>query len=408
MISRWFIGSVLLLTACGGIGTQNLRSKSTDKDSGDSFSLVALSVTSLSLINADSDTVIPGFDNFANGAVLDLRTLPTRNLNVRANVAGTVKSVSFDYDGKLNYRTEGGAPYALFGDSTGNYAAGTFAVGQHNIGATAYELAARGGAKSPLYSVTFTVVDGATPPPPPPSGLRIAYSSDGNMHDKDDFGASALGLALIASQNMQARVVHYDFNSHFPDSLDAWEKQMDTSVMGSVSRFSFGAAKFYDDQTEATAAVANLAAEISASTSTNRLKLVVAGPFEIVYRAFSKSDRTKHQFVDIITHSPWNNDHGSDGTHVGTHNLGDLQASFPGFKVIQIANQNRLLNTKPDWAPWYWLRDSSNANLRWVYTRIQAVGRPDPSDAGMLYFLLFNDQNATPDKFRSKIVPAFQ
>ncbi|MEM1128723.1 MAG: DUF5060 domain-containing protein [Bacteroidota bacterium] len=118
--------------------------------------VLAQSVTSFTLVNADTDTDI---GPLADGAVLDLAALPTLNLNVRANVTGTPGSVRFGYDGNANYRTENVAPYALEGDTNGNYRAWTPALGTHTLTATPFAQArGRGAAGTPL-TIGFTVVE---------------------------------------------------------------------------------------------------------------------------------------------------------------------------------------------------------------------------------------------------------
>ncbi len=120
----------------------------------------AQSVTGFTLINADSNQDLGPLQS---GATLDLATLPTRNLNVRANTAATgVASVRFAYDGNSNFRTESTAPYAVAGDTNGDYLswAPNPAVGSHTLTATAYSgTGATGTAGTPL-TVQFTVVDG--------------------------------------------------------------------------------------------------------------------------------------------------------------------------------------------------------------------------------------------------------
>ena len=39
--------------------------------------------------------------------------------------------------------------------------------------------------------------------------------------------------------------------------------------------------------------------------------------------------------------------------------------------------------------------------MRWIYGRMRTSGKPDVSDSGVVYYLLTNDQNATPSKFRT-------
>ena len=131
----------------------------------------APSALTLSLINTDTNKPISGFDPIPNGAVLDLKALPTRNLNIRANAAGA-ESVRFELDG--NVRIESSVPYALAGDTGGSFKAWTPSVGVHKLVATPYsENYAKGTAGTPL-TLSFTVVAGSaanvTPAPSPEYG----------------------------------------------------------------------------------------------------------------------------------------------------------------------------------------------------------------------------------------------
>ncbi len=119
----------------------------------------AQAVTSFTLVNADSDADIGPLND---GDTLNLATLPTRNLNVRANTSpATVGSVRFGLDGIPNYKTENVAPYALAGDNGGNYNPWTPAVGQHTLTATPYTEGGAGGTAGTALTVGFTVVDQA-------------------------------------------------------------------------------------------------------------------------------------------------------------------------------------------------------------------------------------------------------
>jgi hypothetical protein len=120
----------------------------------------SLSVTSLALINADTDQPIAGYNPIAEGATLNLNTLPTRNLNIRANTnPGTVGSVRFAYDGNSNYRTENQGPYALAGDTSGDYHAWTPTLGSKTLTATPYTGASAGGTAGTALTRHFTVID---------------------------------------------------------------------------------------------------------------------------------------------------------------------------------------------------------------------------------------------------------
>jgi len=117
-------------------------------------------VTGFTLINADTDQPVPGFDPIENGTVLSLAALPTRRLNIRANTQPEkVGSVLFVLDGRPRDRAEWRAPYALFGDATkGDYEAWTPPAGEHTLSAIPYEHAdARGQAGRALTLVFYVV-----------------------------------------------------------------------------------------------------------------------------------------------------------------------------------------------------------------------------------------------------------
>lgn len=229
---------------------------------------------------------------------------------------------------------------------------------------------------------------------------RIAYTCDGNFHDTDDIGSSAIGLALMASQAQQKWMVDYVFDDHFPNTLLSREKSMQESCLGGASRFGFRSSVFFDAQHDIDSA-RGLGLLIDSATTTSRLTIPEAGPCEIIYRGFKAStNKAARPYITILSHSSWNDDH----KHTGTHNLADLQRDFGPIPVKRIVDQNKELRTAL--SRWYWLRDSSNPNLRWVYSRIVAEQKPniaDVSDSGMIYFLLTGDQHGTPEKYKAML-----
>ncbi len=114
-------------------------------------------VDGFTLINADSNQAL---GPLPDGIEIDLASISTRNLNIRADTSGTVSSVSFTLSGAENRtHSEGVAPYALFGDSSGDYNAWTPTVGTYLLSADA---------DGSVYSIAFGVVDGGGSQPPPP------------------------------------------------------------------------------------------------------------------------------------------------------------------------------------------------------------------------------------------------
>ncbi|MHC4251928.1 MAG: DUF5060 domain-containing protein, partial [Planctomycetota bacterium] len=119
-----------------------------------------IAVTSFTLVNADTDAPVPGHDPLKDGARLELGKLPTRRLNVRANVSrGAVGSVRFSLDGERAYHSENSAPYALAGDAGGDFGAWTPAPGRHTLTATPYIQANCRGGEGTALTVRFTAVE---------------------------------------------------------------------------------------------------------------------------------------------------------------------------------------------------------------------------------------------------------
>ena len=107
-----------------------------------------------------------------DGDVLNLATLPTRNLSVRANTApGTVGSVRFVLNGQP-VQTENILPYSLAGNTASNgYLPWTPAAGEHNLVAIPYSEPRGQGAAGQALTVRFQVIDEAAPD----GQLRYAY-----------------------------------------------------------------------------------------------------------------------------------------------------------------------------------------------------------------------------------------
>jgi glucose/arabinose dehydrogenase len=163
-------------------------------------------VTGFTLINADTDQPVPGFDPILSGALLNLGTLPTRNLNLRADTSpSTVGSVRFDADGALS--TQNGAPYALAGDTAGDYFPWTPPVGAHSVTATPYTLADAGGAAGMPATVTFSVIDDPTTPSTNGGGGAVppASSGSGGGGGCGATGAEALALLLALAFGRRRR-----------------------------------------------------------------------------------------------------------------------------------------------------------------------------------------------------------
>ncbi|MCG8454874.1 MAG: DUF5060 domain-containing protein, partial [Holophagales bacterium] len=118
-------------------------------------------VVSFTLIDADADQPIAAHAPLLDGTELVLADLPTDRLSIRADVSGTVDSVVFELTGAETHdQTESVAPYALFGDSGGDYNPWTPGVGEYVL--TARSVTA--GEPGADFVISFSVGDGVEPP----------------------------------------------------------------------------------------------------------------------------------------------------------------------------------------------------------------------------------------------------
>jgi FAD/FMN-containing dehydrogenase len=234
------------------------------------------------------------------------------------------------------------------------------------------------------------------------SNNRIAIDADGNYNDRDDWAATPMGLALLARRGLQSRLVHYSWANIIGPNNPTFYNEMKTSTLGAADRFGFNRAKFFDCRNNLQGAITSLTNQINASTSSNRLFVIAVGPMEVLWRAVNASDAAKRQYVTVISHTNWNANTTYPPTM--THTRADVEAL--GVQWIQIKDQNVNLYTRkadgsPNWSPWFWLRDKPSARMRWIYDRMIRTGKPDVSDAGVVYYLLTNIQNATPYDLRN-------
>jgi hypothetical protein len=176
------------------------------------------SVTSLTLINADTGQAIA---NPFQGGTLDLSTLPTRNLNIRANTSpSTVGSVKFGLDQNSTYRIENGAPYALAGNTTtGAYHPWTPSLGTHTVTATPYSGRDATGEQGTGLSVVMTVVASQQSSDPPdddePSSTSLVSSPPIVIDGRS--GVTIRGVRIKSSSG-RCITIRNSSNIHIEDS----------------------------------------------------------------------------------------------------------------------------------------------------------------------------------------------
>ncbi|RAJ90040.1 putative secreted protein (Por secretion system target) [Larkinella arboricola] len=115
------------------------------------------SIESFSVMNADTEQPI---QELASEDTLNLVSLPTRNLNIRANTnSAAIGSVRLVLSGPQNRsQLEQYAPYSLFGNANGDYRTWTPAEGGYRLTATPYSGAFGQGTAGRALTIHFTVI----------------------------------------------------------------------------------------------------------------------------------------------------------------------------------------------------------------------------------------------------------
>ena len=248
---------------------------------------------------------------------------------------------------------------------------------------------------------------------------RIVISSDGNEHDHDDWAATPFSLALLAAENLQDSLTVYTFSDHIWGSnhnKSDGKEQMLLSALGGRDMYSFNKSNFIEAVQDSTKAISAITNEINISSKENPLTIVAAGPMHVVGSAINNADASKLKYVRIISHSNWNDNH-SDKPYEWEHHSGwtwnEIKESFEskGLIIDRIVDQNGGKDYEGMKAPmesFDWIKTSSirenspevAKQLDWLYERQQTCikkGDFDPSDAGMIIYLLTGKQKTNPN-----------
>lgn len=266
-----------------------------------------------------------------------------------------------------------------------------------------------------LFASASTVLFGQTIPY---STGRLVISSDGNEHDHDDWAATPFSLALLAARGLQDSLTVYTFSDHIwgsnHDKSDG-QKQMLISALEGKKTFRFKKSNFIEAVSDSTKAISAITKEINKSSKNNPLTIIVAGPMQVVGSAINNAETTKLKYVRIISHSKWNDEHADKPNKWEQHSgwtWNKIQKKFEaqGLIMDHILDQNGGADYEGmkapmamfDWINTTPIRNNSkliSKQLDWLYKRqLTCVkkGDFDPSDAGMILYLLTGKQKTDP------------
>lgn len=234
---------------------------------------------------------------------------------------------------------------------------------------------------------------------------RFAICHDGNYNDKDDIGAVAMVEAMVWKAGEQINLVHLSHSSH--RGANDLQQHLDMQISANRASRLYGILPntIWDDWKDTRASVLHLASEIDNSSPTNRLTILQGGPWETMALAFDNSDPTNHQYVDIISHSYWNDNyrynlsHRNKDTFYFQYWVGGPFYGFtpPTYKKIQDQNSTAF---KSNINNWNWL--SFRLQTRFVLWRTSEsdYAEGDMSDAGMLFYYLTGNEYAIMQDIR--------
>lgn len=238
---------------------------------------------------------------------------------------------------------------------------------------------------------------------------RIAISSDGNMHDNDDWTATAMTLMILAEARLQNYLVLYTHSDHVWQSENNDLAEMVESAEVGAQKFGFDKADVFSAFNYPEKAYNAMRDQILASTAENPLFIIGAGPMHVIGTGFERAnaiDPNALNYVTVISHSYWNNNHadkpgtnGPEVDHTGW-TWDEMKTAF-GSKVNfnKISDQNGTgsspYDTDDRWsttvASYYnWMDTHSDPNVNWVRSRSYSTKRYDCSDAGMAWYLVKN------------------
>jgi hypothetical protein len=233
----------------------------------------------------------------------------------------------------------------------------------------------------------------------PPKG-RLAIVADGNSPDPDDIGATPVMFGMLKQTGLSDRLVHLSHSCDLDPFRNKARWQIDpenearrqaklhelsikgTSLFGPFNQLR----NVYNCRSDKEGAVQDLVDAINASSQQDPLWIVEAGEPDLIGYALQASDKSKHQFVHVISHHPAND---NSGDYFTWQQILDF-----GVTEHQIGDQNVGLQSAI--SEWDWIEQYDDAELDFIqdmlaYAEADGVvpfqaNHYDCSDAGMVYW----------------------
>jgi len=167
-----------------------------------SYSTAQRRVTSFTLVNSAAETDI---SPLASGSVINLSTTP--NINVRANLCTNTGTGSVEF--RLNgtrVMVEGGAPYAIASDVSGNYNNWSISPGTYTIEAIPYSGSGATGTVGTPLSITITVTGISSCTAQRTVASFTLVNSDTDMDIGPLTSGSVINLSVTPNVNVRANL----------------------------------------------------------------------------------------------------------------------------------------------------------------------------------------------------------
>ena len=370
----------------------------------------------------------------------DGATISGDGFTIVAEPTKSVGSAAFYINGSL-VRVENVSPYALFGDQSGDFAAGDLQDGAYTLEVVFYSGGGASGSVVESTTLDFSVaadapapvdpdpvdptpVDPVDPDPvdpdpvdpdpidpdpvdpdtvdpdpvsPFPTGNgpiapgslvdqadKIVFHFDGNNLDEDDIAAMPIAAMLTAASGITDKMTFF-YGNNLSEPNETRQLGNLEEAADFARSLGIDARGYQDDLSANTGTAAHIAATtahlVSIFESGDKVLSIEGGPMEAVYRALEQTDPAFHSNITLLSHSTWNQERDSIRLPGITEarDRADIERDFPNVNFLpKIADQNGGFND----GGWNWM-DSSDEPLI-IAAREAMAGAQEEGNSGKI------------------------